>query len=103
MNDALDEIVYVKEVMKEIMGKKAEDIPMELFTDSKNLHCSVMGTSLAENPRMRTEVAKLQESLKSGEIMKIVHLPGLEMIADCLTKRGASAEKLINILKRCKQ
>ena len=70
-------MVYIKEVLKEAMGFEAENIPMEFYTDSKNLYKSVMSTSLNENLRLRTDVAKLQESLESGELKKGVHLEGL--------------------------
>ena len=102
VNDTLDELVYVKEVLKELLGESAANIPIELFTDSRNLYRSVMSTSLVDNPRLRTEVAKLQESLKAGEISKFWQIPGHDVIADCLTKKGASAEKLLNILRSSK-
>ena len=101
-NYTLDELVYMKEVLKEIFRERAEQIPIELFTDSRNLYRSVMSTSLVDNPRLRTEVAKLQESLKIGELTKLWQVPGQDMLADCLTKKGASAEKLMNILRTSK-
>ena len=99
-NDTLDEMFYVKEVLKEVLGGEASDIPLELFTDSKNLYKSVMSTSLNENPRLRTDVAKLQESLRLGELERLSQISGFEMLADCLTKKGASSEKLRRILRR---
>ena len=60
VNDTLDELVYVKEVLKELLGELAANIPIEMFTDSRNLYRSVMSTSLVNNPRLRTEVAKLR-------------------------------------------
>ena len=92
-NDTLDEMFYVKEVLKEVLGIDADDIPLELYTDSKNLYKSVMSTSLNENPRLRTDVAKLQESLKLGELERLSLVSGVEILADCLTKKGASWEE----------
>ena len=100
LNDTLDELVYIKEVLKEIIGDQVDNVPLELFTDSGNLYKSVMSTSLASNPRIRTDVAKLQQSLKSGEVTRISQIGGHEMIADCLTKKGASSDRLRNILRR---
>ena len=99
-NDTLDEMFYMKEVLKEVFGSDADDIPLELFTDSKNLYKSVLSTSLNENPRLRTDVAKLQESLKLGELERLSLVNGFEMLADCYTKKGASSEKLRKILRR---
>ena len=102
LNDTLDELVFVKEVLKELLGECAAGIPVELFTDSRNLYRSMMSTSLVDNPRLRTEVAKIQESLKKGEMHKLWQIPGQDMIADSLTKKGASVEKLLNILHSSK-
>ena len=100
VNDTLDEMVYIKEVLKEALGDEANNIPLDLYTDSRNLYKSVMSTSLNENPRLRTDVAKLQESLKIGELQKINQISGQEILADCLTKKGASSELLRRILRR---
>ena len=102
VNDALDEAVYVKEVLKELIGETAVQIPIEVFTDSRNLYRSVMSTSLVDNPRLRSDVAKLKESMKIGEMSKLWKIDGSDMIADCLTKKGACSKKLMNILHTCK-
>lgn len=102
LNDTLDELVYVKEVLIETLGDEASTIPIELYTDSRNLYRAVMSTSLNENPRLRTDVAKIQESLKTGETSRIILVTSHQMLADCLTKKGASSEQLKRILRKGK-
>ena len=99
LNDALDEIIYLKEVLIEVVGEDAKDVPIELYTDCRNLQRSILSTTLAENPRLRTEIAKLQESLEKGEVERIHLVPGQDMIANCLTKKGASSQRLRGLLK----
>ena len=60
----------------------------EIFTDSKNLWKAVQTTALVDDPRLRTDLAALKESLENKEITKINRIPGSEMLADCLTKKG---------------
>ena len=36
-NEVLDEIVYIKEVLKEMFGDQATSIPLEIYTDLNNL------------------------------------------------------------------
>ena len=60
------------------------------------------GTSLLDNPRLRSDVAKLKESVKNGEVSELFKIEGQEMIADCLTKKGACSSKLLSILRTCK-
>ena len=101
VNDALDEAVYVKDLLIELLGTSATNIPIELFTDSRNLYRSVMSTSLCDNPRLRSDVAKLKESLNVGEMNKLIKVDGSEMLADCLTKKGACSRNLMHILRTC--
>ena len=100
LNDTVSEMVYIKAILREMLGLDVEGIPMEIFTDSKNLWKAVQTTPLVDDPRLRTDLAALKESLENKEIMKINRIPGSEMLADCLTKRGASAMQLMRVLQR---
>ena len=99
VNDALDEAVYVKELMKELFGEGATRIPIELFTDSRNLYRSAIGSSMVDNPRLRTDIEKIKESMKNGELKNLHKIDKEDMLADCLTKKGACSAKLINVLR----
>ena len=101
VNDALDMMVYLKSVLGELLGERCNDIPLELATDSRNLHNSVMTTSLVENPRLRTDIAVVKESLSSRELSKLFHVGGRRMLADVLTKNGAGGFRLLNLLRTC--
>ena len=79
VNDALDQALYVKDVLIELLGSTAKDIPIKLFTDSRYLYRSVMSTTLCDNPRWRSDVAKLKESLNVGEMNKLIKV----MVARC--------------------
>ena len=98
-NDTLDALVYVKSLLGEILGSDFPELPLLLHTDSANLHDSVTRSTLAENPRLRTEIIQLQESLSSGELRKFEKIPGKDMIANCLTKAGAPAFSLMRIMR----
>ena len=101
VNDTLDMMVYVKAILTELFGDVGRDIPLELATDSRNLHNSVMTSTLVENPRLRTDIAVLKESLNSRELSKFLHVNGRTMLADVLTKNGAAGFKLLNLLRTC--
>ena len=100
-NEALDDMVYIKHVLIELLGSTAEKIPLKLVTDSRNLHNSVMNSTLVENPRMRTDLAKVKNSLKDKELSEFTQVPGKEMLADVLTKKGAPGFELMKILRTC--
>ena len=101
VNDTLDMMVYVKAVLVELFGDAGKDIPLELATDSRNLHNSVMTSSLVENPRLRTDIAVLKESLAGRELNKFALVSGRAMLADVLTKSGVAGFQLLNQLRTC--
>ena len=98
-NDALDEMVYIKCILTELLGSAAENIHLDLFTDSKNLHDSVNSSTLADNPRLRTDIAKLKDSVECKELHAFGHVKGKKMLADLLTKKGAPGYLLMDILR----
>ena len=98
LNDVISEVVFIKAVLSEIVGEMSE-MPVHVYTDSKNVKKAVYSTSLVEDPRLRTEIAVLGESIEKGEIDKLVCIPGKKMVANCLTKKGASSRDLLDILR----
>ena len=56
-------------------------------------------STLAENPRLRTDIVKLKNSLRDCELQLFVHVKGKDMIADVLTKRGAPRFSFMEILR----
>ena len=98
LNDVISEVVFIKAVLGEILGEVIE-MPVHVYTDSKNVKKAVYSTSLVDDPRLRTEIAVLGESIEKGEISKLVCIPGKKMIANCMTKRGASGKDLLDILR----
>ena len=98
-NDALDTLVCTKSVLLEMLGEKAKQIPMRLITDSKNLYKATYSSTPVENKRLRIDIGKLKESIKTNELHSFIHVEGKDMLADVLTKKGASAKKLISLLR----
>ena len=98
-NETLDEMVYIKFVLRELLGDGVDNIPLHLVTDSKNLHKAVLNSTLVENPRLRTDIAKVKESSETKELNVFSCVKGKDMIADVLTKKGASGAMLMNILR----
>ena len=98
-NEALDELVYIKTVLCELLGDKMKNVPLHLTTDSKNLYNAVHSSTLVENARTRLDIAKVKDSLKDNELNSLILVKGKEMLADVLTKKGASALILMNVLR----
>lgn len=97
--DLVGEIQYVKAVLADILGDEIHQVPVTVYTDSKNLYKAVMSTALVEDRRLRTELAMIKEAVSRGEIQSFLWIPGDLMMANCLTKRGASSEALLKVLR----
>ena len=70
----------------------------EMPTDSKNLRKSIKTTTLVVDPRLRLDLATLEQSMGS-DVKEFILWQGRHVIADCLTKKGASSEQLLRILQ----
>ena len=60
-----------------------------------------MSSTLVENPRVRTDIAALKESLSSPELDKFLHVNGRSMLAYVLTMNGVAGFRLLNLLHTC--
>ena len=98
LNEVLSEIIFVKALLSEMVGSEADGIPVNLYTDSKNVIKSVNSTSMVDDPRLRTEIACLKESLEKGEVTSLIHVLSASMLANCMTKKGASAKSLMQVM-----
>jgi hypothetical protein len=98
LNDVVSEIVFLLAVLSEILGDGVAKIPINVYTDSDNVKKAVHSTAMVDDPRLRTEIAVLKESLEKEEVTRLVCIPGKSMIANCMTKRGASGKDLLEIL-----
>ena len=93
---------WLASLLSEILYWKPNDnknIKIEFFTDNHQLYDSVYSIRAVENKRLRTEIALLREVINKKEIIKINWIENKYQIADCLTKYGASSEKLLKTLK----
>ena len=95
----IGEIVYTKAILSQIIGDTIKTIPVILFTDCKNLQDAIYSTCLVEDSWLIPDIAIIQESLEQETVTCVRRVSGKEMLADCLTKAGASAENLMQVLQ----
>ena len=83
-------------MISELIGKK---LKIHAFIDNKNLHSLIHSTTAITEKRLRIEVAAIKEMIHRDEIECINWIKNEDQIADSLTKRGSSCQRLIDILK----
>ena len=99
--DGRDTVYYLSCLIGEILyNKKANKVPIECFTDNKPLFENIHSTKSVNEKRLRVDIASIKQMLQKGEISKINWIENCHQLADCLTKKGASSVKLLEILKQ---
>ena len=92
---ALDEAYLVQSIVGEILEKG--EIKINLHTDNKNLHDAIYTTNLVTDKRLRVDISALREMYERGEV-EVRWISSEHQLADCLTKKGASRRKLLQVL-----
>ena len=95
----IGEMVYVKAIFHQIYGDIMNNVPVIIFTDSKNLHQAVYSSSLVDDPWLIPDIAIIKEALEVGTVSSVRRVSSDNMLANCLTKAGASSEGLMEVLQ----
>ena len=56
-------------------------------------------TSLVEDMWLITDIAAIKEAIETGEVTEVQRVPSERMLANCLTKNGASGEELLEVMR----
>ena len=89
---------YLRKVLEEVLGLKK--ITVSCITDNKSLVESLHSTKRVEDKRLRIDMVVLMEMLERKEIDHVKWVDTKSQLADCMTKRGVSAEKLRAVLAK---
>ena len=101
MVDGLDEAIFISKMISEVHGIQDysdKKIPIKCYTDNKSLFDNINSTKSVSEKRLRIDIASIREMLVDKEV-DIRWIPSKLQLADCLTKRGASAALLIDCLQ----
>ena len=81
-----------------MIGERSS-LPIYCVVDSRGARDAVYSTKLVEDKLTRLYISAVKQCLDSNDIRKVIHVPGERMLADCLTKRGASSKLLLKVLQ----
>ena len=90
--DCAEAAVYIAHVLSEVSG--CPSLPIYCAVDNRSLVDSLYSTNQIEDKRLRIDLAVLRDMLEKKEIHKVAWVASSQQLADCLTKRGASAVQL---------
>ena len=63
-------------MLKDILGIKSKSIQIEAYVDNKSVIEAILSTRMAEDKRLRVDMAAIQELKKLHDINRIQWIPG---------------------------
>lgn len=98
--DAIDTGLFLTTLHSELTGgnTKATTIPIVCLTDNHSLYEAVKSTKSVADKRLRIELSSIKELISKKKVKGIRWLSTKCMLADCLTKKGASPLELLKVV-----
>ena len=93
LESGIEHALFLRALLKEMLVVNCE-FPIFAWTDSNNAFKAVYSTSPVDDHKLRLDIACLKENTRK-ENVKINWCKGDKMLANCLTKKGASADLLL--------
>ena len=91
--------MYTKAIFKQIYGEIIDSVPVVVYTDSRNLYEAIHSTTLVDDAWLIPDIAMIKEALCQKTITCVRRVKSEDMLANCLTKAGVSAEQLMKVLQ----
>ncbi len=91
------EAQFLRAIIIELVGSHI-NLPIKSIVDNQSVKDALYSNKMVDDKRLRIETAALKQFIDTGELLDVTYLPGDEMLADSLTKRGASSQLLLETL-----
>lgn len=93
LQEGLEEAIYLQTLLLELTKHK---IPIIAKVDSNGLCEAIKSTKSVNDRRLRIDIAAIKQEV-GGDVKDVIWCPGCENLANCMTKRGASASSLLAV------
>ena len=91
---------YVRQILKQMFGDAADDIPGLALTDNQDLYSCVHNLKACEDKRLLADIISIKQAIADDNtITELRYVPKEQMIADCLTKTGKLGEDLLKVVR----
>ena len=96
LQDGLDDAFYIMELYQFILGEK---IGITAITDSLSLYNAVYSSKVVEEKRLRIDISSIKELIEKKVVKSLQWVDSKRQLADCMTKRTAIPENLLQVLR----
>ena len=91
---------YARQILKQMFGNKADNIPGLALTDNQDLYSCVHNLKACEDKRLLADIINIKQAIADDKtITELRYIPKEQMISDCLTKSGKLGEDLLKIVR----
>ena len=102
LQGGLENEVYLKNLIVELLPKQDNALPIRAIVDNKSVIEAINSTKQVNDKRLRLDIAAIKESARKNEITVIKWVPGGKQLVNCMTKRRAASFQLIPIIQNDK-
>ena len=101
LEEALGSSFMIKSLLSELLNKemKSDLFPIYCYTDNKSILDTINSTKVLTEKRLKVDVCIIREMTEKQDVKSVSWCDSSSQLADCLTKVGASSEKLLHVLK----
>ena len=91
----------IKSLLCELLNKdmKSDLFPVYCYTDNKSLDDTINSTKTLTEKRLKVDMCIIREIIEKQQVKSVSWCDISSQLTDCLTKVGASSEKLLHVLK----
>jgi len=97
--EGCEDAIYLKDFIVNLLGCSSDVCPVYAIVDNKSVVDALGSTRLVDDKRLRLDISAIQQAVERKEITQVKWCPGEHQLANCLTKKGASSAKLLNVLR----
>ena len=99
LQDGADAAVLLAALISEALYDGSEGMSVMCYTDSRGLYRALYSTKTVQDKRLRIDIARIKQMLEVGEVTKVGWVDSSQQLADSLTKKTASSNALLDVLK----
>ena len=94
LQEGIDEALYLQRLFTELMP--SQKFPIDVYTDNQGVVDALCSTKLVDDRRLRLDMGSLRQTFER-DVRKLVWIPSSLNLANCLTKKGACSNELLQV------
>jgi len=82
LQEGLEDALYLRRHIEDLLGLSARTIPITAFVDNKSVVEAIHSTKLVDDKRLRLDIGAIRESLRLKDVMAVKWCPGMAQLAN---------------------